>query len=494
MNQRELKQAFIPNRDKHPERTLVSYRRLQEVLINVSGDSGEEFFRNLTDKVSPGPGMDLIEKDQVDSVIEFLTDVLSQEQLNDLYTQLIYSEFSTLEAIEIHEKYKIPVSHLEKDIIPVKGDGCWIIDTKGDRYLDMDSNYSATNLGMNNEEIAKGLYNQAVQLISMKEDRVQIPRTRFLKEIHDMMPEGMNYFYWQNSGGEAVDKCIKIAKAFTESRDVIAFKNGFHGRTHGAVAVTFNKKYREPFGLDKEDWVHFAEFNNLEDFKKVQKETGSKIVILEMVQGEEAGNLPGTEEFIKGLWEYCRENEIVIIDDEVQAGFGRSAIKPGDWFACMSYNVVPDIMSIGKSFGGGYPVTAVVTTEKIANKMKPGYDGSTFGGNPMAMVAARIATRQMRERKVTENVIARNKQFKEGFEKLKKKHEVFEEYRGMGLMLSFSLTSPENVKKMHVLLKDLGVKTSLSTGKFFRILPPTVINQEEVQFFLDKLDKALAKL
>ncbi len=386
------------------------------------------------------------------------------------------------------------MSHLEKDIIPVKGQGCWILDTKGRWFLDMDSNYSATNLGMNNPEVAQGLFNQANLLVSMKEDRVQIARTRFLREISSMMPSGLDFFYWQNSGGEAVDKAIKIAKAYTGTKDVIAFKNGFHGRTHGAVSVTWNKKYREPFLLHEEDWVHFAEFNNIDSVKKLVEKTGARIIIMEMVQGEEAGNLAADPDFIEKLWKLKEEKNLVIIDDEVQAGFARTAVKKDEWFACMSYNVVPDIMVIGKSFGGGYPVTAVVTSEDVSDAMKPGYDGSTFGGNPMAMTSALIATRQMKQKDITKNVIERSRQIEKGLKDLRKKHPVIKEIRCRGLMIAFSLGSSENVSKLQDELRKQGVKTSLSTGEYMRLLPPTIIDEGEVNTFLERLDKALNKL
>ncbi len=491
----EIKNSIVYDRTKNPERTNATLERIYEVIDNTVGKKGvvllDEIKKSFDDIDLRMP----LNEKQAEKISRCINNHnLKPDELKDIVDQLSYSEISTEEAIEVHKKYKIPVSHLEKDIIPVKGQGCWIRDTKGKWYIDMDSNYSATNIGMANPEVARGLYNQANLLISMKEDRVQIARTRFLKEINTMMPQGLEYFYWQNSGGEAVDKAIKIAKAYTKTRDVIAFKNGFHGRTHGAVSVTWNKKYRKPFGLDDEDWVHFAEFNNIDSVKKIIEETDAKIIIMELVQGEEAGNLAAEPNFIKKLWKLKKEKDIVIIDDEVQAGFGRTAVKEGDWFACMSYNVVPDIMTIGKSFGGSYPVTAVVTNEKISDAMKPGYDGSTFGGNPMAMTSALIATRQMREKNITKNVIERSKQFSEGLNELKKKYSIVSDIRIRGLMIAFSLGSSENVEKMQDYLLKEGVKSSLSTGKYIRFLPPTIINRGEVEEVLEKIGKALNKL
>ncbi len=490
-----IKQALIYDRSVHPERTNATFERVAEVLENVLGEQSITHIShllNLLDK--PNPRTQLDEK-KADVIIEYLdTAGLTQPQIQEIGIQLQLSEISTEEAIDIHRQFKIPVSHPEEDIIPVEGKGCWIRDTKGKWYLDMDSNYSATNLGMSNPEIALGLFNQANTLISMKEDRIQIARSRFLKEIHQMMPNGLDQFYWQNSGGEAVDKALKIAKAATGTTQVIAFEGGFHGRTHGAVAVTWNVNYRKPFGLDDTGWVHFAAYNDLKSVETLLKETGAKIILLEMVQGEEAGNRPAEQSFIDGLWKIAKEYGALIIDDEVQAGFGRTAVKQGDWFACMSYDVVPDLMVIGKSFGGGYPVTAVVTKKEVGSKMQYGYDGSTFGGNPMAMTAALIATRQMREKDVTGNAVARAAQIKEGIARLKQKYPVIGAYSGRGLMFGFDLGSAENVRKVQDALRENGVKVSLSSDSMLRFLPLTIISEGETNFFLKQLEKALQSL
>ncbi|MEF8848172.1 MAG: aminotransferase class III-fold pyridoxal phosphate-dependent enzyme [Candidatus Thermoplasmatota archaeon] len=495
MNIEKMKEALIYDKVKNPERTNATFERLEEILQNTLGGQAEKIIKKIKEETPIEKKWEILTEKKAEKITNILDEIgLKPQKLEEIIKQLQYSEISSSEALALHKKYKIPVSKLEKDIIPVKGDGAWIMDTKGRWYLDMDSNYSATNLGMDNEELAQGLYNQAKLLVSMKEDRVQIARTRFLKEISTIMPKGLDFFYWQNSGGEAVDKAIKIAKAYTDTEDVIAFKNGFHGRTHGAVAVTWNEKYRKPFHLAKEKWVHFADFNDIDSVKQKIEETDAKIIILEIVQGEEAGNKPADPEFIKKLWKIADENDAVIIDDEVQAGFGRTALHKDDWFACDSYNVVPDIMAIGKSFGGGYPVTAVVTTEEISDSMQPGYDGSTFGGNPMAMTSSLIATRQMKRKNITENVIERSKQIKKGLQKLQQKFDFMDNLRVTGLMIGFSLSSEENVEKTQKYLRKNGVKSSLSTGKYIRFLPPTIISKGEVKRFLQALEKSLEEI
>ncbi|OGD22160.1 MAG: hypothetical protein A2W03_09720 [Candidatus Aminicenantes bacterium RBG_16_63_16] len=485
--------SLIPNGTTHPEKLNATFERVQEVTnIILDGAAG----RALQSITRDAPQL-LDDPRQTigDGLAELIVQALIQNASGQEIIQMARlfndSEISAAEAVDLHEAFKIPVSRLEKDIIPVKAKGVWLRAVDGKTYLDMDSNYSATNLGSDNPEIARGLFNQATRLISMKEDRVHIARARFLKTFRGMLPDELNQFYWQNSGGEAVDKSLKLAKAFTGTTGVVAFKGGFHGRTHGAVAVTHNLKYRKPFGLDKLDWVHFAEYNDAEGVKALFAEGKAKIVILELVQGEEAGIRPAEPSFVRSLRQTCDEHGGVLIFDEVQTGFGRVAEAPGQWFACQGYGVVPDIITIGKSFGGGYPVTAVVTKKAISQAMHPGYDGSTFGGNPMAMVAATIATRQMRSLDLTRNVVARSAQFVQGLAALREKFPEVGTIRSKGLMVAFELPSAEKVAQFQEEMAKNGVMTSLSTGPAVRLLPPLIISEQEVEFFLAAAEKSL---
>ena len=489
MNRESLYKSMINNNREHPERMNATFERVCEVIEIVIPDKATGIIDSIGDDISDNRAP--LNDRQANKTVDAIMNSTSPKERELLSGMLHDSEISTSEAIDLHQKFKIPVSRLEKDIIPVRGLGAWIIDTKGKAYLDMDSNYSATNLGMSNPEIALGLFNQANQLISMKEDRVHIPRTRFLKSIHDMMPQGLNHFYWQNSGGEAVDKALKIAKAYTGHKGVVAMKGGFHGRTHGAVAITHEPNYRKPFFLDKEDWVNFVDFNDDKAIEKLFADNKARSVILELVQGEEAGIRPANRDFPQKIRAICDKYNGVMIVDEIQTGFGRTAEKKNQWFASMVYDVIPDIITIGKSFGGGYPVTAVVTNEKISSAMRPGYDGSTFGGNPMAMVAATIATRQMREKDITANVIERNKQIMKGLKQIKEKYSIIGEIRGLGLMIAFALPDAEMVSKFQREMAKNGVKTSLSTREWVRFLPLLVITEADVNHLLKATDTSL---
>jgi len=484
--------SIIPDTKIHPERLNATLERIQEVANIVLAEKAPvlQLLLENAGQQSQDP-RDPVNEKQAQIIVKHLIGEFGADHIAEMVMLLKDAEISAAETIELHEEFKIPVSHLEKDIIPVSGNGVWLRAIDGKRYLDMDSNYSATNLGLNNEEIAQGLFNQASQLISMKEDRVHVTRARFLKTFRHMLPDELNQFYWQNSGGEAVDKSLKFAKAYTQTTGVVAFKDGFHGRTHGAVAVTYNPKYRKPFGLDKVDWVRFVDYNDADAVEKLFADGKAKIVILELIQSEEAGVRPADPEFILRLRQICDQYSGVMICDEVQTGFGRVAEREGQWFACQVYGVVPDIITIGKSFGGGYPVTAVVTKKKISRVMRPGYDGSTFGGNPMAMVAATIATRQMISLNITKNVVDRSAQFFKGLLKLQEKYLILGDIRGKGLMVGFDLPSSKMVARFQNEMAKNGVKTSLSTGCTVRFLPPLIISKSDVDFVLNAMEKSL---
>lgn len=490
-----LLSALTADHAVHPERLNATLARIGEVLGIVNGGeaSSAKIFHRCRE--AAGLGHSLHQPMTAETALNVgavLTSGLDAGQLEYLTEMVWQSELSTDEVIDLHKRFKIPVSHLEDDLLPVEGNGALITDSKGAVYIDLDSNYSATNLGNANPEIALGLYNQASLLVSQKEDRIQVARARFLKEFHGFLPTGLDCFYWQNSGGEAVDKSLKIAKAFTGHTGVIAFEGGFHGRTHGAVAITHNPAYRTPFGLDNEPWVHFVSFGDLDAVESLLASGAAKTVILEWVQGEEAGIRPAGNTFAQGLRDLCTKHGAVLIADEVQTGFGRVANGPDTWFASQLFGVTPDIMAIGKSFGGGYPVTAVVTTQEISAAMKGGYDGSTFGGNPMAMTAALIATRQMKTLGLPARAHARGAQIEAALEALASP--MVKGWRILGLMVGIDLESPAVVSAVQKSMVQQGVHSSLSTGATLRWMPPLVITEDQVDQVMSVFATAVGQI
>jgi acetylornithine/succinyldiaminopimelate/putrescine aminotransferase len=477
----------------HPERTNATLARVEEILEVLFGEAGRGLFTRCVKAAGPGMGLfDPLSAYAGEAVACVLAEHLGPAGCDSCAEMLMQSELSTDEVVQLHVDHKIPVSHLEDDLLPVEGDGALLTDSKGARYVDLDSNYSATNLGNANAELARGLYNQAKRLVSQKEDRIQVARARFLKEFEGMLPAGLTCFYWQNSGGEAVDKALKMAKAFTGHTGVVAFEGGFHGRTHGAVAVTHNEAYRKPFGLHDVDWVHFAPYGDAAAVEALLASGEAKTVILELVQGEEAGIRPAPPGFAKTLRQLCDEHGALLIVDEVQSGFARTADGPGAWFASHVHGADPDLMVIGKSFGGGYPVTAVVSKPHVSRAMKAGYDGSTFGGNPMAMTAALIATRQMKALDLPARASARSAQFAEGLRAIDSP--LLLGFRCEGLMIGVDLPDAETVAKVQALMKASGAYGSLSTGATLRWMPPLVITRNETAQVLAAFEKALKVL
>jgi acetylornithine/succinyldiaminopimelate/putrescine aminotransferase len=488
----DLIAAMVPDTVRHPERTRITLSRVLEIVEIIAGGTLRAEVLSAKCQEAAGPKIqacDGLPPSTCMKVAALLTETLSADEVARTAALFWESELSTDEVVALHRKFKIPVSHLEDDLLPVKGEGARVYDSKGTPYVDLDSNYSATNLGNANPEIAQGLFNQASLLISQKEDRIQVARARFLKEIGRMFPGDLCCFYWQNSGGEAVDKALKIAKAYTGQTGVVAFEGGFHGRTHGAVSVTHNPDYRLPFGLEAEPWVHFVPFNDANAVEAQLSEGGKRIVILELVQGEEGGVRGAAPDFVRELRALCDRYEALLIIDEVQTGFGRVATGKGMWFASQVYGIVPDLLVVGKSFGGGYPVTAVVAPPHISGAMKPGYDGSTFGGNPMAMTAALIATRQMKTLNLTVRTAAHSARFEEGLSKIASP--LFKGFRAYGLMIGVDLASKECVGRVQKALKKYGIHSSLSTGATMRWMPPLVVTREEVEQVLEAFAKAL---
>ena len=488
----DLLDAMLLDESEHPERTGMTLSRVEEVIGIVI----DEKFRAeaLISKCYEEAGVEIgpfgaMPASAAIKVATVLTEAFSPDEVKKLARLFNESELSTREVIALHKKFKIPVSKLEDDLLPVKGEGAKVFDSKGKSYIDLDSNYSTTNLGNANAEIAKGLYNQASLLISQKEDRIQVARARFLKEIGHLFPGDLQCFYWQNSGGEAVDKALKIAKAFTNQTGVIAFEGGFHGRTHAAVAVTCNLAYRKPFGLDNVGWVHFAPYGDTNAVKSLLKAGKAKIVIMELVQGEEAGVRGATPQFAHEIRTLCDQYEALLIVDEVQTGFARVSTGEGMWFASHVLGIVPDLMVIGKSFGGGFPVTAVVTKPEISQAMKPGYDGSTFGGNPMAMTSAFIATKQMKALNLPVKTAINSSLFQKGLCKINSP--LMKGFRAYGLMIGIDLESPECVHRVQEVMMKYGAHSSLSTGATMRWIPPLVITEEEIEEVLEIFAKTL---
>ncbi|MBD5137057.1 MAG: aspartate aminotransferase family protein [Lachnospiraceae bacterium] len=366
-----------------------------------------------------------------------------------------------------------------------KGDGVYLYDSDGNKYLDFQAGIAVYAFGYGNKKINDALKEQIDKIIHTSNLYYNEPAATAAKRLIKLA--GMDRIFFTNSGTEAIEGAVKTARRYAYDKDgctdheIIAMKHSFHGRSMGALSVTGNEKYQEPF-KPLIGGVKFAEFNNLDSVKSLVNDKTCAI-ILEPVQGE-GGIYPATEEFMKGIRKICDENDILLIFDEIQCGMGRT----GKMFAHEHYGVKPDIMTLAKALGCGVPVGAFLTTEKAA-ALKPGDHGTTYGGNPFAAAAVNAVLDLFEQTNVLENVIEVSEYFEKELDKITEDFECVSGHRGKGLMQGLILNKPAN----DVVLKaiDNGLLVITAGAQILRMLPPLIITKENVDEMIKILRKAL---
>jgi acetylornithine/N-succinyldiaminopimelate aminotransferase len=335
------------------------------------------------------------------------------------------------------------------------------------------SGIACVAIGHSHPEFVEKVYSQLKKLVQVSNLYYTIPQIILAEKLKKIT--GMDKFFFCNSGTEAVEASLKFARKATGKKKFVAFTNGFHGRTMGALSVTYKEKFRKPFEPLVQP-VEFAKFNDASDLeKKVDENTAA--VILELIQGE-AGVYPASEEFVKTIFELKEEYGYLVIVDEVQTGFGRT----GKWFAKEHYGVEPDIIAMAKAMGSGFPIGCSAVTEEVAEKLEKGDHGSTFGGNPLAC-AASIATIEIIEKyKLVENSEKMGKYFMERL------GEMFSEVRGKGLMIGVKVPNAEEIVKKGL---EQGVVLNATSEDNLRLVPPLIIRKEDIDLAVEVLAKIL---
>ncbi|MDT7861180.1 MAG: aspartate aminotransferase family protein [Saccharolobus sp.] len=365
----------------------------------------------------------------------------------------------------------------------VKGKDQYVWDNQGNKYLDLHAGHGVAFLGHNNKTIIEYLKKQMEEIITLTPAFDTPIREEMLKELDTIKPENLDNVFLLNSGSEAIELAIKISRKITKRKKIIAFKNSFHGRTMGALAVTWNKKYREPFEPLIEP-VEFLEYNNLDSLKKISDDVAA--VIVEPVQGE-GGVIPAKKEFMKALREITEKTGSLLIIDEVQTGFGRT----GKIWAYQHFDIKPDILTAGKAIGGGFPVSAVFLPDWIGEKLEEGDHGSTYGGNPLATAAVTAACKVLKSENVPEQAREKGELF---IKILKEKLEDFKsvrEIRGLGLMIGIDLRfNPSTAIKILQDEKVLSLKAGLTVVRF---LPPYLITQYDMEWASNAARKGISE-
>ncbi|MBQ8804832.1 MAG: aspartate aminotransferase family protein [Tyzzerella sp.] len=373
-------------------------------------------------------------------------------------------------------------------IVLEKGEGAYLYDIEGKKYLDFAAGIAVCSLGYGHPKYKEALKTQIDSLMHTSNLFYSKP---VAKAAH-MLKEAaqMDRVFFTNSGTEAIEGALKAARKYAYTKgsgkyEFIAMNHSFHGRSMGAVAVTGNEHYRTPFE-PLIGGVKFAEFNDLDSVKALVTDKTCAI-ILEPVQGE-GGIYPAEESFLKGVRELCDENDILLIFDEIQCGMGRC----GSMFAWQGYGVQPDIMAMAKAIGNGVPVGAFAMTEKVAaSSLAPGDHGTTYGGNPFVCAAVAEVLQIFEEENIVEHVQQVGAYLENRLEELAKENAFVSERRGKGLMQGLVLKKP--VGEVIVKAMQHGLIVISAGGNVLRLVPPLIITEAQVDEMIDKLKKALAE-
>ena len=363
-----------------------------------------------------------------------------------------------------------------------KGLGSHVWDTDNNEYIDCMGGYGVALVGHRNERVVNAIKSQIDKVITVHSSFYSKTREEFLQTLIDIAPSGLSQVHLNNSGAESMEAAIKFARKFTGKKKMVAMKGSYHGKSMGALSLTFNPKYREPFQPLVEE-VSFSPYGDVDALQNiVDKDTA--FVILEPIQGESGIHVP-PEGFLQEVRKICDENDSLLIFDEIQSGLGRT----GSMWASEHWKTVPDIMCLAKGIAGGVPMGATLVRPDILAVMKKGEHSSTFGGNPLACAAATATLQALTQDGLVENAKNMGEKFLNGLEELKSKHAIIREIRGKGLMIGVEL-------KFEV--KDIlmeGIKNGLlllySGRNILRFLPPLVISEEDIVKTLEILDELL---
>lgn len=356
----------------------------------------------------------------------------------------------------------------------VRGEGATLWDSEGKEYIDCIAGHGVANVGHCNEEVVRAIEKQAHRLITCPGTFFNDVRSELIDMLVRITPDGINRMFLCNSGAEAIEAALKFARLTTGKPGFVAAMRGFHGRTLGALSVTFKKEYREGFEplLPGATFVPFNDIGKLE--AAINEETAA--IVLEVVQGE-GGVRPAQKEYLQAAQKLCRERGILFIIDEVQTGFCRT----GKMFACEHHDLKPDIICLAKAIAGGIPMGAVGCSDRI--NVQAGKHGSTFGGNPLACAAAIAAIRYMEQNRLYERAEERGALFEERI--MAADLEKIRDFRRIGLMIGIELK--EKSRPYIEMLADEGVLALPAGSTVIRLLPPLTISTEEIETVAEKI-------
>ena len=370
----------------------------------------------------------------------------------------------------------------KKPVVLTRGKGALVWDINGKEYVDCSTSYGVALLGHCNPKVVAAIQTQAEQLITCHGAYYNDKRAEFIQKLVAITPKGLDKAFLSNSGAESVECAIKLARKFTGKPEIIALMGAFHGKTMGALSATWDKKYREPFMPLIPEVKHVAPDNADKIKEAITEKTAA--IIMEPIRGEGGVRVP-PDGYLQEVREICNNRHVLLIFDEVQTSFGRT----GKLFGCENWGVIPDIMCLAKPFAGGLPIGITVARENIMSAFKVGEHSTTFSGSPLVCAAASAAIDALVEDRLVEHAEKMGKYFKAGLLNLQEKHRIVKEVRGLGLMLGMEL----RYDVLNVILKAVnrGVLILDAGRTVVRLLPPLVINKQQIDRTLTVLDEVL---
>lgn len=380
--------------------------------------------------------------------------------------------------ISLEDQFELPL-YRKRSIVLTRGQGARVWDLNGNSYIDCISGHGVAVVGHCHPQVVQAISNQAQELITCQESFANPTRALFLTRLATAMPAELSRFFLCNSGTEAIEAALKFARLTTGRTEIVAANRGFHGRTMGALSATWRPQYRDAFQPLVPGFSHVP-FNNPEALEKAVGE-GTAAVILEPVQGE-GGVYPADPDYLQQAAAIAHSNGALLILDEVQTGCGRT----GHFLAAQHYQVSPDMVCLAKGIGGGLPLGVVAASEKVAAALAPGLHASTFGGNPLACAAGAAVLRVIDQEQLPQKAAQLGNWLVAEIKKLNLP--TVRQIRALGLMIGLELRF--RCAPYLAALEQEGILALAAGPQVVRLLPPLVINKEE----LDQVLSALAKV
>lgn len=363
-----------------------------------------------------------------------------------------------------------------------KGSGALVWDVEGRSYIDCLAGIAVNNVGHAHPKVVEAICQQAKKLIHTSNLYYTQEQVELAKLLAEVSSQDLAFFC--NSGAEANEGAIKLARKYTGKGEIIAMENSFHGRTITTITATGQKKYQKGFGPLTPGFKHVP-YGNVDGVADaLSKDTAA--VLVEPIQGE-GGVVVPPEGYLQKLKNLCQKNDVLLIFDEVQTGFGRT----GEMFASQTFKVTPDITTLAKGIAGGFPMGAVLATREVGSAFEPGDHAATFGGGPLACAAAKASINVILEEKLLEKSRENGAYFQEKLENLKGVYGMVEDVRGRGLMLGMEMDL--NCGKMVNQAREKGLLINCAADKVLRFVPPLVIEKSQIDVVICTLDEILAK-